>query len=192
MPEQPLLPEFNEAILAPEADDIVCPVYTQPLHEFRLHEYCQRHEVISYLPVKKSWKVHNYSSKGRRYNYSRMVLRPMFSSYVFVRMKREQQSLLYASRSVLHFLPVVHQDRLLRDIRIVRQLEAVGLEQELEFNAGLAEGDRFIIESGAWEGVTGWLKRKDSKYKWTVEIDFINEFVSAEIDPSQYQMTRLD
>ena len=66
------------------------------------------------------------------------------------------------------------------------------LEQELEFNVGIAEGDRFVIESGAWAGVTGWLRKKDNFYVWTVEIEFVNQFVRAQIDPSKYKMRKVE
>ena len=81
--------------------------------------------------------------------------------------------------------------RLLEDIRAVRAFETAGLEREVEFNVGIREGDRFLIETGVWEGVTGWLERKERKFLWTVELEFVNQLVRTTINPSEYRMSRL-
>lgn len=192
MKTESISPEFDERILTPSGEELVCPVYTMPLHEFRFYNYCKSNGLVSYLPLKKSWKHNNYTSKGRQYNYTRMVYRPMFPSYVFVKFTKESQQKLFASKSINHILPVADLSKFLEDVRTVRGVELAGLEQELEFNVGIAEGDRFVIESGAWAGVTGWLKKKECLYVWTVEIEFINQFVRAQIDPSKYKMRKAE
>ena len=183
--------EFDERILTPGDKEIVCPVYTMPLNEFRLREFCQGNGIACYLPLRKAWKVHSYTNHGKRYNYSKVVLRPMFPSYVFVRVTPEQQSLLWTTRTIVRFLDTTPTERLLDDIRTVRALETTGLDQEIEFNVGIKEGDRFVIETGVWEGVTGWLRKKNRKFLWTVELEFINQFVRTTINPSELKMSLL-
>lgn len=183
--------EFDEQILKPEGDEIVCPIYTIPLNEFRLRDFCKENGIVSYLPLKKIWKVNEFLKNGKPYKQRQLVLRPMFPSYIFVKLQKQQQQAIWNSHSIVRFLYPSTQESFLNDIRAVRSLELTGLSQEIEFNAEISEGDRFVIESGIWEGVTGWLKKKDKRFLWTVELEFINQFVSTTIDPSGLKMTRL-
>lgn len=184
--------EFDERLLEPSSQEKVFPVYTMPLNEFRLKEYCAKNGICCYLPLRKVWKVNSYMSHGKPYKNSRVVLRPMFPSYVFVKVSTEQQSLLWSSKTIVRFLDKTPLDRLLEDIRAVRAFETTGLEQEIEFNVDIKEGDRFIIETGVWEGVTGWLVKKDKKFLWTVELEFVNQIIRTEINPSEYKMIAAD
>ena len=180
--------EFDERLLEPSVHEKVLPVYTMPLNEFRVKEYCFKNGIVCYLPLRKVWKVNAYMSHGKPYKNSRVVLRPMFPSYVFVKVSQEQQSLLWSSKTVLRFLETTRLDRLLEDIRAVRACETTGLEKEIEFNVDIKEGDRFSIETGVWEGVSGWLMKKEKKFLWTVELEFVNQIVRTEINPAEYKM----
>ena len=184
--------EFDERLLEPSVHEKVLPVYTMPLNEFRVKEYCFKNGIVCYLPLRKVWKVNAYMSHGKPYKNSRVVLRPMFPSYVFVKVSQEQQSLLWSSKTVLRFLETTRLDRLLEDIRAVRACETTGLEKEIEFNVDIKEGDRFTIETGVWEGVSGWLKKKEKKFLWTVELEFVNQIVRTEINPAEYKMHPLN
>ena len=180
--------EFDERLLEPSVHEKVLPVYTMPLNEFRVKEYCFKNGIVCYLPLRKVWKVNAYMSHGKPYKNSRVVLRPMFPSYVFVKVSQAQQSLLWSSKTVLRFLDTTRPDRMLEDIRAVRAFETTGLEKEIEFNVDIKEGDRFTIETGVWEGVSGWLKKKEKKFQWTVELEFVNQIVRTEINPAEYKM----
>jgi len=181
---------YDERILLSEEGEIVVPVYTQPLHEFRFKEFCDANGLINYLPLKRTFKVHNVVRKGKAYNYRKVVMRPLFASYVFVRLPKKEQSFLFSSKSVIRILDVCDQKGFLDSVRTVRAVELAGLESELEFNVDIKEGERFLIESGNWQGVCGWLVKKEKRYLWTVEIEFLHELVRATIDPSQYKMSR--
>ena len=188
MKNEPLETEFDERILVPAENEIVCPVYTTPRNEFRLRDFCRENNILCYLPLKKTLKINNYQSHGKPYRATKEVLRPMFSSYLFVKLAQGQQSRLWGSCAVVRFLMPEVQQRLLDDIRAVRAIELTGLEQELEFNVYIKEGDHFTIENGVWRGVSGWLKRKERRYLWIVELEFNNQLVRTEIDPSQLRL----
>ena len=76
-------------------------------------------------------------------------------------------------------------------MKTVRKVELVGFKQELEFHQDIAVGDRFQIQSGVWEGVTGWLTCRDKKFKWTVQIEFVNQMITTTINPSKFKMIKL-
>ena len=130
---------------------------------------------------------------SKSYQYPKEVLRPMFPNYAFVKLSQTQRSELFKSNAVIRVLAETEtlQDRLLDDIRLVRKIETIAMSEELVFNADIKEGDRFLIESGAWEGVYGWLKKKRNRTVWTVEIECLNALIQATIDPTQYKMTRI-
>ena len=183
---------FDERLLSVGGDEIVRPIYTMPLHEGRLVKYCRSLDIPFYLPLHKVWKVVNQRHGDRQYQYPKEVMRPMFPSYVFVKMNPDQRSLLYKSNSIAKILAVTDQAHLLEEIQVVRQLESIALTEELDFNASLKEGEKFLIESGPWQGIYGWLVKKEKRYLWTIEIECLNGIVQATIDPSKYKMTKVE
>ena len=192
MDNPPPNPDFNEAILNPQEDEIVRPVYTLPLHEFRLRDFCRDNGIVCYLPLRKASRVLRRAYRSTQYRYLREVLRPMFTSYLFVKLSPDQRADLYASKSIRRILSVENPARLLEELRVVRQIEQIALTQPLDFNAGIKEGDHFLIESGPWQGITGWLRKKARRALWTVEIECVSTLVQATIDPTLYKMSRLD
>ena len=186
------VPEFDEAILNPVGDEVVRAVRTTPNQESVFEKYCKRRGVTVYLPLRRVWKVHNINRNGKSYSYSQEVLRPLFTSYVFVKMAEPLLRTLHESRVVAQILLEHNQERFLEELRVVRTCETVGFEQELEVHKEIAAGDRFLITSGIWEGVEGRLTQKDNCCKWTVEIEFCQQFVTTTIDPRLFKMTPLD
>ena len=187
------IPEFDESILTISGTEVVRPVKTTPLHEFKFRDYCKENGLVSYLPLRRVWRVRNQtSSKGKTYSYSKEVLRPMFTGYVFVKIPLERLRGLFETKLVTKILHVADLDAFMEEVKTVRKVELVGFKQELEFNADIAVGDRFQIQSGVWEGVTGWLTSRDKKFKWTVQIEFVNQMVTTTINPSKFKMIKLD
>ena len=186
-------PEFDESILTISGTEVVRPVKTTPLHEFKFRDYCKENGLVSYLPLRRVWRVRNQTStKGKTYSYSKEVLRPMFTGYVFVKIPLERLRGLFETKLVTKILHVADLDAFMEEVKTVRKVELVGFKQELEFNADIAVGDRFQIQSGVWEGVTGWLTSRDKKVKWTVQIEFVNQTITTTINPSKFKMIKLD
>ena len=192
MNESSRLPDFDESILQPVGTEVVRPVKTTPLHEFQFRDYCREKGIVSYLPLRKAWKIHNLNAKGKSYNYSKEVLRPMFTGYVFVKTPLEALRSLFETKLITKILMITDLEAFIEEVRTVRRAELVGFKQELEFNEGLAVGDRFQIQNGVWEGVTGWLTSRDKKFKWTVQIEFVNQTITTTINPSKFKMIRLN
>ena len=184
-------PDFNDGILTPSEGEIVRPVRTYPQHEVAFRDHCLNCGITCYLPMRRAWKVSSVTSNGREYNYSRETLRPMFASYVFVKTRAEHTRQLFETNMITRILPVSDEAGFLEELRTVRKVELVGYRQELEFHRDILEGDRFIILNGAWQGVTGYLVRRDKTFKWTVQIDFVNQQVTTTINPSRYKMQRV-
>ena len=183
------IPPFDEAILAPTGDEVVRAVRTSPLHEFQFEEYCKSIGLTTYLPLRKALKFHNVTRNGKGYSYSKEVLRPLFASYLFVKVPLPQLRRLFDSKLILQILAVSDMQKFLDEIRTVRKFEVVGFGQPVEIHQEIAVGKRFLINSGIWQGTVGLLTKKDNLFTWTVEIEFCNQFLSTQIDPTEFQMT---
>ena len=116
--DKQILSGFEEAIIHPRQGEIVRPVYTLPLHEFRLRDYCRENGIACYLPLRKVWRVLRRSYGDRQYEYPRVAYKPMFPSYVFVRLNEAQRTRIFLSNSVLRIIRPENPDEgvLLREI----------------------------------------------------------------------------
>ena len=115
----------------------------------------------------------------------------MFTGYVFVKIPLERLRGLFETKLITKILMITDLEAFIEEVRTVRRAELVGFKQELEFNEGIAVGDRFQIQNGVWEGVTGWLTSRDKKFKWTVQIEFVNQTITTTINPSKFKMIKL-
>ena len=187
------VPAFDEAILNPVGEEIVRAIHTRPNQEVVLEKFCRQRDIVCYLPVRRTVKVHNFTQKGIPYSYSKEVLRPMFPSYLFLKLPSPMMRMIHDARIFARVVPLPYaQEKLLDEIRIVRTFETLGFEQELEVHTDIPVEGHFLITSGIWEGVEGHLVNKDGVNKWTVEIEFCKQFVTTTIDPTQFKMIPLD
>lgn len=170
------------------------PVYTKPLHEFRLCRYCRDHEIPVYLPLAPVIRVHRVVKDGKTYTYRREALRPMLGSYAFVQLHRGQFETVWRSNSVTRILEVKEheQERFLEELRGLQMLETLSRSQKVEFHRELQVNDRFVIESPReFEGVRGYLVEKRKKFLWAIKLDFLGRFIDVVIDPSEYKMRKI-
>lgn len=183
------VPSFDESILSPKGDERVLVFRTRPNQEFALEKLCRASGIICYLPVCRAIALHNFTQKGRPYSYPREVLRPMFPTYIFIKISPQVLQNLRNSSIFARCVPLgYNQERLLEEIRTVRVIEVVGFEQELEIHTDIPQGGFFLITSGIWTGIKGHLINKDGVDKWTVELDFCHQAVTTFIDPKQFKM----
>ena len=185
---------FDESILSPVDEEIVRVVFTTPLNEGHLRDFCNEHGIVNYLPLRKTFLLKRHVRNGKSYQYQSIVLRPMFPNYIFVKLQPEQRSQIFRSNTVVRILADEDQRsrKLIDEIRVIRRIEEIAKTEELEFNPTIKEGGKFLIESGPWQGVYGWLKKKRKRSLWTVEIECVNSLVQATIDPSQYKMSAVE
>ena len=187
------VPVFDERILKPVGDEVVRAVCSRPNKEAVFEKYCKDKGIVCYLPVRRAVKIHNIVRKGVPYSYSKEVLRPLFMSYVFVKISEAGLSSLHRSNAIVRILPLQYdQQQFLDEIRVVRTCETVGFQQELEVHEDVLVGKPFLIKSGVWEGIRGELVEKDNVSKWTVKIEFCHQFVTTNINPTQFKMIPLD
>lgn len=170
-------------------------VYTRPLHEFRLYDYCRERDIPVYLPVVPDIKIHNVSRNRKEYTYRKEVLRPMLRSYLFAQMTDEQRRGLWNSKSVNRIWPVPEerQASFLEELRGLRLMEDLARTSELEFRKDLQVNDRFMIESPRqYEGIYGFLVEKKKRFWWVIRLEILGQNIKAEIDPTEFVIRKVE
>lgn len=142
------------------------PVFTLARNEKKLCATLQRTGVPVYLPLKRHVNIQPVISKGKNYCYKRVLHVPMFPGYVFVNVTPELVSELRCNRSVIRILDVddYQEEVLIRELKLIRELEKFSEEEEIDVTAGLRRGRRVKFTGGAfagWEGVVLSVDGKD-------------------------------
>ncbi len=171
------------------------PIYTRPLHEFRIAEYCKNHDIPYYLPLVPDVKIHNVYKNRVRHVYQQEVMRPMLHSYIFAQMTREQRRFIWRSNSVNNVWDVApeEQPRFIEELRGLQMMEALSLTNKIEFKKEIQVNDRFVIESPReFEGTYGYLVEKRKRFWWVVRLEFLGQFIDVQIDPSIYKFRKVE
>ena len=171
------------------------PIYTIPLHEFRLYDFLKSHNIPVFLPVVPDFKIHNVVKNGKPYSYRKEVFRPMLKSYLFAQLNPEQKKYIWSSKSILKILETTeeNQSALIEELRGLQMMETLARSSKLEYKKEIQVNDRFVIESPReFEGTYGYLVRKEKKFLWVVKIDLLGQYVDVEIDPCNYKMRKID
>ncbi len=175
-------------------DALWMPVYTRPLHEFRLYDYLRKQEIPVYLPVVPALKIHNVVKGGKSYSYRKEVLRPMLKSYLFARLSSEQKRAVWDTRFVNNILqvPPEQQSGFISELRNLQLVEVLSRNSKVEFKKELQVNDRFVIESPReFLGVEGYLVEKRKMFLWVVKLAFLGQYLDVEIDPATFKMRRI-
>ena len=171
------------------------PIYTRPLHEFRLAEYFMEHDIPYYLPLVPDVKIHNVYKDHVRHVYRQEVMRPMLRSYIFAQMTREQRRSVWRSNSVNNVWDVApeEQPRFIEELRGLQMMEALSLTNKVEFKKEIQVNDRFVIESPReFEGTYGYLVEKRKRFWWVVRLEFLGQFIDTQIDPTIYKFRKVE
>ena len=171
------------------------PIYTRPLHEFRLAKYCMDNGIPYYLPLVPDIKVHNVYKGRVRHVYRQEVMRPMLRSYIFAQMTNEQRRSIWRSNSVNNVWDVapVEQPGFIEELRGLQMMEALSLTNKVEFKKEIQVNDRFVIESPReFEGTYGYLVEKRKRFWWVVRLEFLGQFIDTQIDPTIYKFRKVE
>jgi hypothetical protein len=171
------------------------PIYTRPLHEFRLCEYCKDHEIPFYLPLVPGFKIHNVYKGQKRHTYKKEIMKPMLSSYIFAQMNEDQKKQIWRSNSVnsIWNVTIEEQPQFVQELHGLQMMEALALSTKLEFKKEIQVNDRFVIETPQeYEGTYGYLVEKRKRFWWVVRLEFLGQYIETQIDPSNYTFRRIE
>lgn len=171
------------------------PIYTRPLHEFRLCEYCEDHEIPFYLPLVPGFKIHNVYKGQTRHTYKKEIMKPMLSSYIFAQMTEDQRKQIWRSNSINSIWNVTleEQPKFVEELHGLQMMESLALSTKLEFKKEIQVNDRFVIEAPReYEGTYGYLVEKRKRFWWIVRLEFLGQYIETQIDPSDYTFRRIE
>ena len=133
------------------------PVFTLPRNEKKLFESLRGQGIPAYLPLKRHVNVQPVISKGKSYSYRRILHVPMFPNYLFVNVTPEVRTELNWNRSVVNVFRMdeVQEETLIRELKMIRELEAFSEKEEIDVSNGLRTGNKVLFTGGSFAGWSG-------------------------------------
>lgn len=167
-PDVQILAEPHE----PDAlEDVWWVAHTRPRAEKMLARRLCSLRVPFFLPTyEKTWVRH-----GRVFS----SFLPMFPGYAFLR-GGDARDLAIRTNQVANVLPVADTAQLRADLNRIHQLMESSIAVEPE--AHLLPGTEVLLTRGPFAGWTGTVLRRGSSYRFFVEVRFLHQGVSIEID----------
>jgi transcription termination/antitermination protein NusG len=147
-------------------------VHTKARGEKALARHLFGRSVSYYLPLhRNTWK-----NNGRTFT-SHL---PLFPGYVFVYGDEDDRVAALESNQVSRLLPVTDQDRMVSDLRRVDRMLAA--DAPVAPADAMAPGQPVRIVAGLFEGLTGTLVHQGGQLRLVVEVDFLKQAVSVEVE----------
>jgi transcription antitermination factor NusG len=155
-------------------------VHTFPRHEKRVEQHLGQMDIEHFLPL--------YRSPRKWRNGLKVVLDlPLFSGYIFVRIKRNERvrvlevpgvlAIVGGTRGEMAPLPEVEVEALRSGLHL-RQAEPHPL---------LTVGQRVRIRSGALAGLEGIVVRKKNSFRVVLTMDLIMQSIAVEVDGEELE-----
>ena len=149
-------------------------VFTLPQNEKSVVKHLALRDVESFLPTYETIKIWKNRQRVR-------TLLPLFPTYLFVNIERQQRTRVLESPGVLqivgsgrHDVPVADEE-----IEVLRTgVRNCTLEPYREFEVG----KRVRIKIGSMEGVEGVLVRKGNGLRFVLSLKLINQSAALEVD----------
>jgi transcription antitermination factor NusG len=171
--------EPSEAARATPAE--VLPWYvahTKPRCEKKLVEYCEREGFSVTLPIYKSVKKY----RGKTVVFQK----PLFPSYVFLRLHPRQRQSVYQSDYVANLLEVVDQELFEEQLGAI--LEALETDLEIFLAPQIKAGERVKIKSGPLRGVEGIVEQRSGMTFVMLRLDFIGQAAAVKIEATELEL----
>ena len=169
-------------ILQPELDRNWYALYTKPCHEKQVSEHLRIREIEYFLPV--------YSSVSR-WSCGRVVARecPLFPSYLFVQMAREERVKVLSAPGVLSIVGTSKGATALPSNEIETLRKGLNLHNASP-HPFLAVGERARIRSGSLAGMQGIVLYHKNSTRIVLTLELIMKSVAVEVDVADLEILR--
>ncbi len=157
------------------------PIRTKPRSEKKLLEWCDRNEIVMYLPLLKSVKRYERSTATH--------YKPMFPGYTFACIDDDDYSVMVLCHKVLFQIDLTDSDEeiLIGELNAIQILESQSEEKEIEVKPELKEGASVTVISGPMIGLTGIVERRKGKNIVHINVEMLGQSVATEIDIGDVQ-----
>ncbi|MGA2031456.1 MAG: transcription termination/antitermination NusG family protein [Thermoguttaceae bacterium] len=147
-------------------------LYTKPRQEKALARQLLGYRIPFYLPLVKKTSL----IQGKK----RHSFIPLFAGYVFLCASHAERLQSLATNRIFRVLPVDDFDRLLTDLRQLRQM--IAAQMPLTVESRLVPGDRVRVRQGSFAGIEGTVLTRRGRTRLLVAINFLQQGASVEID----------
>ena len=152
--------------------------HTRPRCEKKLAEYCERQAFSVTLPCFRS--VRKYRGKTVVFE------KPLFPSYLFLKLHSPQRQTVYQSDYVANLLDVPDQELFSRQLNDILLSLETGLEVCLA--PQIEAGCRVRIKSGPLRGLEGWVQQRTGMVFVHLRLDFISQAAAVKIDATELEL----
>lgn len=151
-----------------------CALHVRPRTEKAVARQLRSRQVPFFLPIHESWKTYQ---RRRIASYS-----PLFPGYVFTLADEETQAACADVKEVVTRLEPGDQEQLREDLKRIHALLEAGapLTREERLQPGMPAK----IVSGPLAGMSGTVVRNKSGIKFVLQVTFIQQGASIEVDGS--------
>jgi transcription antitermination factor NusG len=157
-------------------------LYTMPQSENSIRRILDIRRIESFAPtyeVQKIWK-----------NRQRVkTQRPLFPSYLFVRIGPHQRSVVLSSPGALRIIGNTHTPLPIPD-REIEFLKTQSGSRKVEPWLDMVIGKRVRVRSGPMEGLEGTLVEKRNSFRFVLTVAMINQHAAIEIAPEELELVR--
>ncbi|MGE0375468.1 MAG: transcription termination/antitermination NusG family protein [Planctomycetaceae bacterium] len=169
-------PDDLLALRGPTAGDVGrwWALYTRSRREKDLMRRLVKLQIAFYCPVIE----HQHRSPQGRLRTSYI---PLFSNYVFLRGDEEDRHAALTTSCISRDLEVKDPQRLVEDLRQIRDLIARGIDLTPE--ARIEPGTRVRVKAGALAGQVGTVIERRGQKRLLVAVDFLQQGASVELTP---------
>lgn len=154
-------------------------VYTMPQSEKAVCRMLDVRQIESFLPTFETLRVWKNRQRVK-------VQRPLFPSYLFVRIHPRQRGAVFSAPGVLHIIgnargPVAIPDR---EIDFLR---SDFCKRRVEPYRDLVVGSKVRIRSGPMEGLEGTLVQKKNSLRFVLTVAMINQHAAVEVHADELE-----
>jgi transcription antitermination factor NusG len=176
------IPQAPPACLSSEQALRWFALYTMPQGEQSVRRMLDIRQIESFLPtyeVQKVWKNRQHVKTQR----------PLFPSYVFIRINNHQRSTVLSSPGALRIVGNSHTPLPIPD-REIEFLRSESSKRNIEPYLDLVIGKKVRIRSGPMEGLEGTLVEKRNNLRFVLTVAMINQHAAIELSPAELELVR--
>jgi transcription antitermination factor NusG len=167
---------LEELTPAGEAESWVV-LHTRPRCEKKVQQLRQQRPAFMFLPCLE--RVHNYGPRTRRYEV------PMFTGYVFARIRQADKGWYRQNAYVANLIEVVNETRFLEPLRAIAMALTAGTPMEVM--PYLQAGQRIRVTGGSLKGLETEIIEVRGENRIVIQVEMIQQSVLLEIDPAYIQ-----
>lgn len=168
-------------------------VMTMPHGEARAEAFFRMNGTPCYLPkVPRSYANRVAAGSGKTYAYEKKAKPvPMLPGYIFAALDLNSLAAARSQKSIARVLLHTNysEDELLRELRLVREFEALSADHRIEVRAELATGRQVEIVRGNFAGWTGVIEKREGLDVLQIRADCVGYALSIACSALDCELT---